>query len=86
MTHQSHLSTTLSCVSLDFTTSHARIGIHECYEVITSTVVMDLDEPIKISFMGIGAININGFTINSLFDIPVDVNLGSGNDSHSIRL
>ena len=43
-----------------------------------ATVVMDLDEPIKISFMGIGAININGFTINSLFDIPVDVNLGSG--------
>ena len=43
-----------------------------------ATTVMDLDEPIKVSFMGIAAININGFTINSLFDIPVDLNLGLG--------
>ena len=50
--------------------------IHSISDV--ATTVMDLDEPIKISFMGIAAININGFTINSLFDIPVEINLGLG--------
>ena len=43
-----------------------------------ATTVMGLDDPIKTSFMGIAAININGFTINSLFDIPVDVHIGLG--------
>jgi hypothetical protein len=39
---------------------------------------MDLGTPIKTAFMGIAAININGYTMNSFLDIPIEMNEGGG--------
>ena len=44
--------------------------------------LMELEKPIKTAFMGIAAININGYTMNSFLDIPVEMNEGSGTSKH----
>jgi len=38
-----------------------------------ATIYVGLQDPIKSAFMGIAAINIGGSTINSLFDIPINL-------------
>jgi hypothetical protein len=43
---------------------------------------MSLETPIKTAFMGIAAINIGGYTMNSSLDIPVELNEGSGSSKH----
>ena len=40
--------------------------------------LMELETPIKTAFMGIAALNINGYTMNSFLDIPLEMNEGSG--------
>jgi len=40
--------------------------------------LMELETPIKTAFMGIAALNINGYTMNSLIDVPLEMNEGSG--------
>ena len=39
---------------------------------------MDLGQPMKTTFMGIAAIKIGGYTINSFLDVPLEMNLGTG--------
>jgi hypothetical protein len=41
--------------------------------------LMDLGKPIKTTFMGIAAINIGGYTMNSFLDVPLETNQGTGN-------
>lgn len=43
-----------------------------------STEIMELDISIKMSLMGIAALNINGYTINSLLDVPLEMNKHTG--------
>ena len=40
--------------------------------------IMELDRPIRTAYMGIAAINIGGNTLNSTFDIPLEMNKGQG--------
>jgi ATP-dependent exoDNAse (exonuclease V) alpha subunit len=45
--------------------------------------LMDLEKPIKAAFMGIAAINIDGFTLNhSLLDVPLEMNENGGSTKH----
>jgi len=39
---------------------------------------MDLEIPLKTAFMGIAAINIDGNTMNSFLDVPLEMNKGTG--------
>lgn len=39
--------------------------------------LIGLDVPIKTAFMGIAALNMDGYTMNSFFDIPREINEGS---------
>jgi len=39
---------------------------------------MDFDIPVKIAFMGIAALNIDGYIMNSLLDVPLEMNEGNG--------
>ena len=38
---------------------------------------MDLDIPVKTAFMGIAALNIDGYTMNSFFYVPLEMNEGN---------
>ena len=40
--------------------------------------LMDLDIPVKTAFMGIAALNIDGYTMNSFLDVPLEMNEGNG--------
>ena len=40
--------------------------------------LMELETPVKMAFMGIAAINIDGHTINSFLDVPLEMNKGVG--------
>ena len=39
---------------------------------------MDLDIPVKTAFMGIAALNIDRYTMNSFLDVPLEMNEGNG--------
>ena len=39
---------------------------------------IDLDIPVKTAFMGIAALNIDGYTMNSFLDVPLEMNEGNG--------
>ena len=39
---------------------------------------MDLDIPVKTAFMDIAAWNIDGYTMNSFLDVPLEMNEGNG--------
>ena len=38
---------------------------------------MDLDIPVRTAFMGITALNIDGCTMNSFLDVPLEMNEGN---------
>ena len=40
--------------------------------------LIDLDIPIKTAFMGIVALHIDGYTMNSFLDVPLEMNEGNG--------
>ncbi len=40
--------------------------------------LMDLDIPVKTAFMGIAALNIDGYSINSFLDVSLEMNEGIG--------
>ena len=42
------------------------------------TEFMNLYMPVRTEFMGIAALNIDGYTMNSFLDVPLEMNEGNG--------
>ena len=46
---------------------------------------MELETPVKTSFVGIAAINISGFIMNSFLDVPTEMNKETGTIVRGVR-
>ena len=60
-------------------TGSPRTGKSWLIKTITELAkLMDLYIPVKTAFMGIAALNIDGYTMNSFLDVPLEMNEGNG--------